>query len=83
MLYTDEHNLVSDESAKELHFFAKSIGCSRNQFKSGVIHRYILSKQQATNAQVYGARYLPRKKLIKLVYKCSKTKLYFPKFSRR
>ena len=68
MLYTDQIILVSDLSDKELHSFALKIGCSKDQFKSGILNRYILTKSQAEKAQIYGARYLERKPLIQIAY---------------
>ena len=79
MLYSDQKILVSDTSDEELIAFAKIIGCNRSQLKRGVIHRFILTKEQGQNALIYGAQYLNRRKLLRKVYQPNKMKIWSPR----
>lgn len=69
MIYTDEHILISDVSDDELHSFAKKIGIDSKQFKPGLIHRYILPEGKYVDAEIYGARYMSHKHLLKFIIK--------------
>ena len=79
MLYSDQKILVSDTSDEELISFARIIGCNLSQFKRGVIHRFVLTKEQGQESLIYGARYLNRRKLIKKMYKPNQMKVWIPR----
>lgn len=70
MLYVDnKNNMISDTDDKELRFFSFKLGCNDSQFIRGIIHRYKLTNDQCSLAQIYGARFVSHRKLLYISYK--------------
>lgn len=66
MIYIDDKgHLISDESEKELHFFAFQMGLKREQYIRGRLPRYnCQSQEMIENILIMGARLITTRELV-------------------
>ena len=69
MVYCDGRNLISSTSQEELRSFATCMGISSDQFKRNRLPRYILTKEQADQCLIMGARYIQKRQLVCILRK--------------
>lgn len=69
MVYCDGRNLISSTSPEELRSFAICMGIPSDQFKRNRLPRYILTKEQADQCLIMGARYIQRRQLVWILRK--------------
>ena len=69
MVYCDGINLISSTSQEELRLFATRMGVPSEQFKRNRLPRYILTKAQADQCLIMGARYIQRRQLVWILRK--------------
>lgn len=69
MVYCDGRNLISSTSQEELRSFATCMGIPSDQFKRNRLPRYILTKEQADQCLIMGARYIQKRQLVWILRK--------------